>query len=62
MTALARQSVALERAFQLLLRVAYQRLAELETRLGKADNIIDASAIREAIRITRAAIAAAEAV
>lgn len=62
MTALARQSVALELAFYGLLRAAKLDLADYEKRLETATNDIEAAALRVSIKRLRAAIAAAEAV
>lgn len=60
MTALARQSLQIERVFQMLVRIAYLNLADMERRLERTTNAIDRAALCASIRQVKAALDAAE--
>lgn len=62
MTALARQPLQIERVFQMLVRIAYLNLADMERRLERTTNAVDRAALCASIRQVKAALDAAEAV
>lgn len=57
----AQTTTTLRLALVNLQMIAWARVAELEAELTRADNAIDAAALRQAIRHHRAAIAQSEA-
>jgi hypothetical protein len=61
MTYSAQTTTTLRLALVNLQMIAWARVAELEAELLRADNAIDAAALRQAIRHHRAAIAQSEA-